>query len=168
MTTATKTKSANAGKGNGLGLGAILAQTIADEKAATLEAARRKAEAESAQAKEELERVEAFFQKAQTKFINGIINRTPIRNLLVQIGRSPRGEGDCDYTTAALLLANSSYNGEGYYLRLNNPSFRFYAPWAAFRDWAFSEGLEVYFEYAYDGGGVMSWYEMHIRPQAGQ
>lgn len=146
-----------------LGLGALLQKNIEEEKAATLEAARRRAEVESAEAKAAFAAVEAFFEHARQKFITGILNQTPYKKLFVSLGQNRIEEG---FQTAARHMAANTGSAKGLTERLNLPGNKFHPIWKSFCQWADSEGLEVFFQDQHDGGGYYSWYELHVRPKS--
>jgi hypothetical protein len=146
-------------------LGEMLAHNIKREKQAAEDSAAALEQMRTEEARRIFNTAKRFFDDARTFFINGITNGEEVAKLFVQVGgaRYSGFRGDTHQEFDRVL--------EGYQYKdeklgptsLHDPK-RFASLWHEFQQWARENGLIAKWHYAWDGGGMESWWLLKVEP----
>ncbi len=147
-------------------LGARLARTIVEEKASTVEAARRAAETQSAKDLAKFNEVQDFFACARQHFETCILQAIPARRISVQVGGPSRPEAPGLLQKRDIYSTLEGFRYSGDELRSLSKQGPYQALWLEFQAWAKSNDLIARFDYEHDGGGIESWWCLRVKPIA--
>lgn len=147
-------------------LGETLAENIEREKQSAFDKA---AALTQMRTDEEMARFkvgEAFFEKAKKFFTDGITAAVPVKELVVQVGgkrfSAPGKDCNLDFDAIWNGYRSDTAHPERGPNSLHDPKL-FAALWVEFQTWARNQGLEAYWASTYDGGGMESWWLLHVR-----
>lgn len=156
--TASASAPASAISGPALSLGEQLKlnKAQADAKAAALGKAR--SDKERAEMDAAIAVAAAFFEKVKADVVAKITEGACATQLVYSVGGTFRS-GDRNTDFARVLEGYRATPSLPYRLE---PAGLFGPTWAAFRAWAHEQGLAAKWCYAHDGGGLESWWELHI------
>lgn len=137
-----------------MSLGAQLKQIDVNVQTAEALAIARATGEERARLLDEQAKIVAFFDRLKLDVIEQIRNGVPSKAIRVAVGRD-------QYREAASLLELYRWQGGG---DLFTAKSKGWDQWCVFRDWFKAEELAVYWDYAWDGGGMESWVVLKVRP----
>lgn len=135
----------------------ILNETAQREKSHEIRLAAERANTESAEAARDWKLAETFFQTARETFTRLITTRVPIKEVGILVGNTgSRSENNDIYSLFQLYSQKDSST-------FFRPTSKYFPLWNEFSSWAKSQGLEVVWEYQWDGGGIHSWYVLQVK-----
>lgn len=133
-------------------LGEKLKASKTKEEEDKMFAMRMKLQQEARDAEERIQCVTTFFENAKRQFIIDIESGKP----RVQIVKLSSRKEPKAYDILKVYNWNDPKNA------IMNKTHPYNPIWAEFEAWCLSNGLKPKMEYAYDGGGVESWYELSV------
>jgi hypothetical protein len=143
-------------------LGQILANLLKEEADGSLAAAKKAAEATSAEALKDFNEVQDFFDKYQQTVVDCLSHRKPAKSLEVVVGTTGRSTSANEDIYLLLKLYSGNQMSEP--PQVTKKGNTYYPIWESFLDWATAAGLRPVWRYQHDGVGVHGWYVLTVVP----
>jgi hypothetical protein len=144
-------------------LGDVLRQRVLDEKANNAAALQRRTDEEGIAEQKRVQHIEAFFEDYKQKVIAAIQGGKKLPEVVIghewNKGTSHQEIYDAFNLLQQGSLAQVSASQPHNYVV---PPKHKYFLWKVLADWAHSEGLTVFLNYTWDGGGMSSWYILKV------